>query len=55
MKNFKETYANKSTAISKLIFLESRFLYAVFKKDLNKTNKKQKKKKKIQEQKVFKS
>ena len=45
MKNFKETYANKSTAISKLIFLESRFLYAVFNKDLNKTNKKQEKKK----------
>ena len=44
MKIYKETFADKSksTAISKLIFLESMFLYAVFNKDLNKTNKKQK-------------
>ena len=53
MKNFKETYANKSTAISKLIFLESRFLYAVFNKYLKKTNKNKKKKKKKYKNKKF--
>ena len=34
--NFKEAFADKSTAISKLNFLESTFAYAVFNKEQNK-------------------
>ena len=36
VKNFKEIFADKSTAISKLNFLESIFTYAVFNKEQNK-------------------
>ena len=36
VKNFKEIFADKSTAISKLNFLENTFAYAVFNKEQNK-------------------
>ena len=36
VKTFKETFADKSTAISKLNFSESTFAYAVFNKEQNK-------------------
>ena len=36
LKTFKETFADKSTAISKLNFSESTFAYAAFNKEQNK-------------------
>ena len=36
VKTFKETFADKSTAISKLIFLERTFMYEVFNEEQNK-------------------
>ena len=40
METFTETFANKSSAISKLNFSESTFVYAVFNKEQNKTKQK---------------
>ena len=44
VKTFKETYADKYTAISKLNFSESTFVYAVFNKEQKKKKKKKVKK-----------
>ena len=47
VKIFKETYADKYTAISKLNFSGSTFAYAVFNKEQKKKKKEKKKKKTI--------